>query len=99
MLPIPNVYLILGAACNSLNININILKQFEGNVKEIIIIPEGLPSTTTIHLLFTQQGKHNLDPNNITSHYNSIVLKKDTCESTSATHTVKCVQMLWGESI
>ena len=37
----PNVDLILGAACNSLNININILEQFQGSVKEIKFIPEG----------------------------------------------------------
>ena len=38
---IPNVDLILGAACNFLNININIIEQFQGSVKEIKFIPEG----------------------------------------------------------
>ena len=35
---LPNVDLIIGAACNSLNINIHILQKYEGSVKEIRMI-------------------------------------------------------------
>ena len=36
---LPNVDLIIGAACNSLNKNIHILQKYEGSVKEIRMIP------------------------------------------------------------
>ena len=52
---LPNVDLIIGAACNSLNINIHILQKYEGSVKEIRMIPEAHPSIATIYLLFTQK--------------------------------------------
>ena len=35
---LPNVDLIISAACNSLNINIHILQKYEGSVKEIRMI-------------------------------------------------------------
>ena len=73
---LPNVDLIIGAACNSLNININILQKYEDAVKEIRMVPEARPSIATIYLLFTKQENRALDPNNITAHYDSIVLEK-----------------------
>ena len=75
---LPNVDLIIGAACNSLNINIHILQKYEGSVKEIRMIPEVHPSIATIYLLFTQQENRALDPKSITAHYDSIIPRKQT---------------------
>ena len=86
---LPNVDLIIGAACNSLNININILQKYEDAVKEIRMVPEARPSIATIYLLFTKQENRALDPNNITAHYDSIVLEKQNPSIWSTTSTNK----------
>ena len=54
---LPNVDSIIGAACNSLNINIHMLQKYEGSVKEIRMIPEVHPSIAIIYLLFTSTGE------------------------------------------
>ena len=84
---LPSVDLIIGAACNSLNINIHILQKYEGSVKEITMIPEVHPSIATIYVLFTQHENRALDPKNITAHYDSIVLRKQSPSRQSGTTT------------
>ena len=70
--------LIVGAAANALNINLKIYENDKGVKKEIDFEPENAQSSVTVHLLFSRDSNPDGDPNNITSHYDALVLRDDS---------------------
>ena len=75
---IPVADLIVGAAANALNINLKIYENDKGVKKEIDFEPENAQSSVTVHLLFSRDSNPDGDPNNITSHYDALVLRDDS---------------------
>ena len=63
------------AAANALNINIQIWENDNGFLKVLAINPSAQRSPATIHLMFTRDVNHALDPLNTNSHYDSIVTR------------------------
>ena len=70
--------LIVGAAVNALNINLKIYENDKGMKKEIDFEPDNAQSSVTVHLLYSHDSNPNGDPNNLTSHYDALVLRDDT---------------------
>ena len=70
--------LIVGAAANALNINLKIYENDKGVKKEIDFELENAQSSVTVHLLFSCDSNPDGDPNNITSHYDALVLRDDS---------------------
>ena len=75
---IPVADLIVGAAANALNINIKIYENDKGVKKEIDFEPDNVHSSVTVHLLYSRDSNPDADPNNLTSHYDALVLRDDT---------------------
>ena len=75
---IPVADLIVGAAANALNINLKIYENDKGVKKEIDFEPENAQSSVTVHLLFSCDSNPDGDPNNLTSHYDALVLRDDS---------------------
>ena len=67
------VDVIVFAAANELNINIQIWQNDNGFLKVLAINPSAQWSPVTIHLMFTQDVNPTLDPLNTNSHYDLIV--------------------------
>ena len=74
---IPVADLIVGAAANALNINIKIYENDKGVKKEIDFEPDNAHSSVTVHLLYSHDSNPDADPNNLTSHYDALVLRDD----------------------
>ena len=74
---IPVADLIVGAAANALNINIKIYENDKGVKKEIDFEPDNAHSSVTVHLLYSRDSHPDADPNNLTSHYDALVLRDD----------------------
>ena len=74
---IPVADLIVGAAASALNINLKIYENDKGVKKEIDFEPENAQSSVTVHLLFLHDSNPDADPNNLTSHYDVLVLRDD----------------------
>ena len=74
---IPVADLIVGAATNALNINLKIYENDKGVKKEIDFELENAQSSVTVHLLFSHDSNPDGDPNNLTSHYDALVLRDD----------------------
>ena len=74
---IPVADLIVGAAANALNINIKIYENDKGVKKEIDFEPDSAHSSVTVHLLYSRDSNPDADPNNLTSHYDALVLRDD----------------------
>ena len=74
---IPVADLIVSAATNALNINIKIYENDKGVKKEIDFEPDNAHSAVTVHLLYSCDSNPNGDPNNLTSHYDALVLWDD----------------------
>ena len=72
---IPVADLIVGAAANALNINLKIYENDKGVKKEIDFEPDNAQSSVTVHLLFSCDSNPDGDPNNLTSHYDALVLR------------------------
>ena len=75
---IPVADLIVGAAANALNINLKIYENDKGVKKEIDFEPDNAQSSVTVHLLYSCNSNLDGDPNNLTSHYDALVLRDDT---------------------
>ena len=69
--------LIVGAAANALNINLKIYENDKGVKKEIDFEPDNAQSSVTVHLQYSCDSKLDRDPNNLTSHYDALVLRND----------------------
>ena len=74
----PVVDLILGAATDALNVNISTVQRSNENVKTIEFQPTQRPSTKTLYLLFHRDSNPGADPNNLNSHYDTLILDKCT---------------------
>ena len=74
---IPVADLIVGAAANAFNINIKIYENDKGVKKEIDFEPDNAHSAVTVHLLYSCDSNLDGDPNNLTSHYDALVLRDD----------------------
>ena len=74
---LPVADLIVGAAANALNINIKIYENDKGVKKEIDFEPDNAHSSVTVHLLYSCNSHPDADPNNLTSHYDALVLRDD----------------------
>ena len=72
---IPVADLIVGAAANALNINLKIYENNKGVKKEIDFEPDNAQSSITVHLLFSHDSNPDGDLNNLTSHYDALVLR------------------------
>ena len=70
--------LIVGAVANALNINLKIYENDKGVKKEIDFEPNNAQSSVTVHLLFSHDSNPDGDPNDITSHYDALVLRDDS---------------------
>ena len=75
---IPVTDLIVGAATNALNINLKIYEKDKGVKNEIDFEPDNAQSLVTVHLLYSHNSNPSGDPNNLTSHYDALVLRNDT---------------------
>ena len=77
---IPDADLIVGAAANTLNINLKIYEKYNGVgvKKEIDFEPDNAQSLVTVHLLYACDSNPAVDPNNLASHYDALVLRNDT---------------------
>ena len=75
---IPVAELIVGAAANTLNINLKIYKNHNGVKKEIDFEPENAQSLVKVHLQYSCDSNPAADPNNLASHYDVLVLRNDT---------------------
>ena len=69
--------MIVGAAVNVLNINLKIYENDKGVKKEIDFELDNAQSSVTVHLLFSRDSNPDGDPNNLTSHYDALVLRDD----------------------
>ena len=67
------VDVIVFAAANALNINIQIWQNDNGFLKVLVINPSAQRLPSTINLMFTRDANPALDPLNTNSHYDSIV--------------------------
>ena len=74
---IPVADLIVSAAANAMNINIKIYENDKGVKKEIDFEPDNAHSSVTVHLLYSHDSNPDADPNNLTSHYDALVLRDD----------------------
>ena len=74
---IPVADSIVSAAANALNINIKIYENDKGVKKEIDFEPDNAHSSVTVHLLYSCDSNPDADPNNLTSHYDALVLRDD----------------------
>ena len=70
--------LIVGAATNALNINLKIYENHNGVKKEIDFEPDNAQSSVMVHLLYSHDSNPAADPNNLASHYDTLVLRNDT---------------------
>ena len=75
---IPVADLIVSAAANTLNINLKIYENDKGVKKGIDFEPGNVQSSVTVHLLYLCDSNLDGDPNNLTSHYDVLVLMDDT---------------------
>ena len=74
---IPIADLIVGVAVNALNSNLKIYENDKGVKKEIDFEPDNAQSLVTVHLLYLHDSNLDGDPNNLTSHYDALVLRND----------------------
>ena len=74
---IPVANLIVGAAANALNINLKIYENDKEVKKEIDFEPDNVQYLVTVHLLYSHDSNPGGDPNNLTSHYDALVLRND----------------------
>ena len=74
---IPVADLIVGAAANALNINLKIYENDKGVKKEIDFEPDNAQSSVMVHSLYLHNSNPAGDPNNLTSHYDALVLRND----------------------
>ena len=87
---IPVADLIVSAAANVLNINLKIYENNKGLKKEIDFEPDNAQSSVTVHLLFSHNSNLDGDPNNLTSHYDVLVLRDDNSVSLIQHQTKTC---------
>ena len=74
---IPIADLIVDAAANALNIHLKIYENDKGVKKEIDFKPDNAQLWITVHLLYSHDSNLDGDPNNLTSHYDALVLRND----------------------
>ena len=74
---IPVADLIVGAAANALNINLKIYENHNGVKKEIDFEADDAQSSVMVHLLYLHDNNPAADPNNLASHYDTLVLRND----------------------
>ena len=81
------VDIVIGAAANTLNVNIKIFQNSKGFKNVLEFQPERCPSISAIFLLLTRDAPPDKDPKNINSHYDAVVLNPKTKSTNTSAPT------------